>query len=159
MILDGLALARALHILAIVHWIGGVAAVTMIILPHARIVTNPKEALAFFENFERPFARQVRISIALVGLSGIYMLYRLDAWDRFLYPSFWWLHLMVAVWIAFAIMVYVAEPLLLHRRFAELALLQKNRAFALIQRLHVIALLVSTIAVAAGVIGAHGGLP
>ena len=83
------------------------AAVTTIVLPRARRLPDAKDAVAAFETFERRFARQVRVSILLVGLSGVYMLIKLDAWDRFLYASFWWIDLMVAVWVLFALMVYV----------------------------------------------------
>ena len=85
------------------------------------------------------------------------MVYRLDAWSRFQYLSFWWLDLMVAVWTVFAIMIYVLEPLVVHRWFHAFALRDKDRAFSLATRLHAIALTVSTIAIAAGVIGAQGG--
>lgn len=33
---DDIALVRALHVLALIHWIGGVAFVTLIVLPLAR---------------------------------------------------------------------------------------------------------------------------
>jgi uncharacterized membrane protein len=159
MIFDDIALARAIHVLALVHWIGGVTAVTMIILPHARALPHAKDAIAAFEAFERRFAQQVRVSILLVGCSGLYMLIKLDAWDRFRYASFWWMHLMVAVWILFALMVYVVEPLVLHRLFHNFALRRMDDALAMAQRFHVIALLVSALTIAAGVLGAHGGLP
>ena len=158
MIIDDLALARAIHVLALVHWIGGVAVVTTIILPWAREMSDPKDAVAAFEGFEQRFARQARVSILLAGLSGLYMLIKFDAWDRFQYASFWWMHLMVAVWILFAFMIYILEPLAIHRVFHEYALRQKDRAFALATLLHVIALLISVLAIAAGVLGAHGGL-
>src|SRR5581483_9689260 len=128
---DGLTLARAVHVLAIVHWIGGVSAVTTIVLPHARRLGDATAALDAFESFERRFARQARVSILLAGLSGLYMLDALDAWDRFRDPAFWWLHLMVAVWFVFAAMVYAIEPLFLHHRFRAFALSDPGRAFAL----------------------------
>jgi len=158
MVIDDFELARAVHVLAVVHWIGGVAVVTTIVLPVARRLSNPKDAIAAFETFERRFARQVRVSILLVGLSGLYMLMKLDAWDRFLYASFWWMYLMVAMWVLFALMVYVLEPLVLHRLFHEFALRQTQRAFALAIRLHVIALFMSVLTIAAAILGAHGGL-
>jgi uncharacterized membrane protein len=40
--MDDFALARALHVLALVHWIGGVAMVTTIVLPRARVLTNAR---------------------------------------------------------------------------------------------------------------------
>ncbi len=158
MMIDDLALARAIHILALVHWIGGVAAVTTIVLPHARRLPNAKDAIAAFEAFELRFASQARISILLAGLSGVYMLTKLDAWDRFRYASFWWLDLMVAVWTLFALMVYVLEPLAFHRLFHEFALRNKDRAFAVAITLHAVALFFSAFAIGAGVLGAHGGL-
>jgi len=159
MTIDDLALARAVHVLALVHWIGGLAVVTTIVLPHARGLPDAKDAVSAFEAFERRFASQVRVSILLVGLSGLYMLTKLDAWDRFRYAPFWWLDLMVAVWVLFALLVYVLEPLVLHRRFHEFALHDKNRAFAAATGFHAAALLISAFAIVAGVLGAHGGLP
>lgn len=157
MIVDDVALARAIHVLALVHWFGGVAAVTTIVLPRARQCPDAKDAVAAFEAFEQRFAAQARVSILLVGLSGVYMLIKMNAWDRFQYALFWWMHLMVVVWILFALMIYVLEPIAIHRRFHEFALRQKDRAFILAIRLHAIALVVSAIAIGAGVVGAHGG--
>ena len=157
--IDDLALARAIHVLALVHWIGGVAVVTTIVLPRARRMPDAKDAVAALEEFERRFVPQARVSVLLAGLSGAYMLDRLDAWSRFQHASFWWLHLMVVVWGAFALMVYVLEPLVIHRLFHDFALRHKDRAFELATRLHAVALFASVLAIGAGVLGAHGGLP
>jgi uncharacterized membrane protein len=155
---DALTLARAVHVLAVVHWIGGVAVVTTIVLPRARELPDAKEAVAFFEAFERRFATQARISILLAGLSGLYMLIKMNAWDRFQYVSFWWMHLMVVVWLLFAFMIYVIEPFVVHGKFHEVALRQPHHAFAMAQRFHVAALTISVIAIGAAVLGAHGAL-
>jgi hypothetical protein len=45
-----------------------------------------------------------------------------------------------------------------HRLFHDYALRDKDRAFALAIRLHAVALAVSCVAIAAGVLGAHGAL-
>ena len=156
--MDAVTLARAVHILAVVHWIGGVAAVTTIVLPRARELPDAKEAVAFFEEFERRFAGQARVSILLAGLSGLYMLIKMNAWDRFQYAAFWWMHLMVVVWLLFAFMIYVIEPFVVHRKFHELALRQPHCAFAMALRLHMVALTISVIAIGAAVLGAHGAL-
>jgi uncharacterized membrane protein len=159
MMIDDIALAHALHVLALVHWIGGVAVVTTIVLSRARGLPDAGQALAAFAAFERRFAAQVRVSVLLAGLSGFYLLHKLNAWDRFAHIAFWWLHLMVAVWAVFAIMVYVLEPLVIDRLFTAYALRDKERAFALAIRLHVIVLAISALAIVAGVLGARGGLP
>lgn len=156
--LDDLALARAVHVLALVHWIGGVAAVTTIVLPRARRMPDAQAAITAFEDFEGRFAAQARISVLLAGLSGLYMVARLDAWELFRHAAFWWLQLMLAVWFVFALMIYVLEPLAIHRLFHDHALRDKERAFAWAIWLHATALIVSAIAIAAGVLGAHGAL-
>ena len=74
MMIDDFTLARAVHVLALVHWIGGVAVVTTIVLPRARTLPDARAALAAFELFEGRFAAQARVSILLAGLSGFYML-------------------------------------------------------------------------------------
>jgi hypothetical protein len=56
-------------------------------------------------------------------------------------------------------MVFVLEPLIVHRLFHDYALRDKERAFALAIRLHTVAFTVSGVAIAAGVLGAHGALP
>ncbi len=70
MMIDELALARAIHVLALVHWIGGLAVVTTIALPGARGLPNATEAIAAFETFERRFASQVRILLRVLARSA-----------------------------------------------------------------------------------------
>jgi uncharacterized membrane protein len=130
MMIDDFAFARALHVLALVHWIGGVAMVTTIVLPRARALPDAHAALTAFEAFEGRFAAQARFSILLAGLSGFYMLNKMQAWARLLDPTFWWLGLMVVVW-AFALMVFVVEPLIVHRLFHDYARRNKERALTL----------------------------
>ena len=70
--------------------------------------------------------------------------------SRFADPHAWWMHAMVALWLAFAAMLFVVEPLHLHRRMAESP--DPARDFARIERLHRVALAT----VAAAVAGSHG---
>lgn len=158
MMIDGVVLARAIHVLAIVHWIGGVAIVTTIVLPRARKIADPSEAAAAFDVFERPFAFQARISVLLAGLSGAYMLTRMQAWRLLDSTAFWWLDLMIAVWLLFAIMIYILEPLVVHRLFHDAVLRNKNSAFTTAILLHAAALTAAAAAIVAGVLGAAGGL-
>lgn len=158
--MDDLAIARALHVLAIVHWIGGVAMVTLVLLPGlARAVPGP-ERLRLFEMIEGRFAFQARLSTVLAGATGFWMTHRLGAWERFLDPcDYWWMHAMVAIWAVFTIVLFVAEPLFLHRWFHARAMRDSEEAFRLVLRLHRILLSLSLIAVAGAVLGAHGALP
>lgn len=87
--------ARALHVLAIVLWIGGVGLVTTVLLPMLRRMPDPADRRTMFEEVERRFGGQARISIALAGLTGLYMLVRMHLWHRFASPLYWWMHAMV----------------------------------------------------------------
>lgn len=157
--MDTLTLARALHVLAIVHWIGGVAFVTLVLLPALNSSETAATRLATFERIEGRFANQARISTAVAGFTGLYMTYALAAWDRFLHPlQFWWMHAMLLVWAIFTLMLFVAEPLFLHRWFHARAAADPEGTFALIQRMHVVLLTVSLVTILGAVLGAHGGI-
>ena len=58
--MDDIAIARAIHVLAIVIWIGGVAMVTTVVLPLIRRIGAPAARLALFEAVERRFIWQAR---------------------------------------------------------------------------------------------------
>ena len=79
----------------------------------------------------------------------------MDAWGRYL-PQFWWIHLMTLVWAIFTLVLFVLEPLVLHRRFREMATTESDRTFARLHRMHWILLALSLIAVFGTVAGAHG---
>ena len=58
--MNDLAVARALHVAAILIWIGGVAMVTTVLLPAIRRLKGAAERQAFFEAVERRFAWQAQ---------------------------------------------------------------------------------------------------
>ena len=118
---DGLFAARVLHVLAAVFWIGGVAMVTAVLLPAVRRLGTPEERVVFFEQVERGFAAQSRVTTLIVAASGSYLVYRLDWWERFSHLEYWWMHAMVAVWAIFTLILFVLEPLFPHRRLVERA--------------------------------------
>nr|WP_298373979.1 hypothetical protein [uncultured Halomonas sp.] len=150
-----LTLARVVHVLAVVLWIGGVAMVTTVLLPAVKRFKDPSEAVAFFEQVEARFAWQSRITTLTAGASGFYMLHVLG-WQRLLAPQYWWIHAMIAVWGVFTLMLFVFEPLFLHRWFHERATRAPQSTFRMIQRLHWGLLIASLVTVAAAVAGSHG---
>jgi hypothetical protein len=72
----------------------------------------------------------------LTGLTGLYMLIRLDLWDRFLAASFWWMHAMVMVWLLFTLMLFVLEPAFLHRWLLARASTAPESTIGLIEWMH-----------------------
>ena len=153
-----LTVARLLHVLGVVFWIGGVAFVTTVLLPATRRLKTPEERMEFFETVELGFARQARITILITGFSGLYIIYKLNLWQRFLYVEYWWMHAMVAVWFLFALMLFVLEPIWLHQYFIERARRDPDGTFMMVTRMHWLLLAVSLITVAGAVAGSHGYL-
>jgi uncharacterized membrane protein len=157
--MDEIAIARALHVIAVVMWIGGVSFVTTVLLPAVRRLKSPDERVTFFDAIERRFAWQARITTLLAGFTGFYMLIRLDLWGRFQLAAYWWMHAMVILWLIFTTMLFVAEPMFLHRWFDERAKADPEGTFALIERLHRILLTISLVTVLGAVAGSHGLSP
>ena len=151
-------IARALHVLAVVAWIGGVAFVTTVLLPAVRRLKAPQERVQFFEDIESKFAWQARVTTLVVGVSGFYMTHAWDLWARFESASFWWMHAMVIVWAIFSVMLFLAEPLFLHRWFLRQATENPERTFRLIERMHWLLLLISALTVMGAVAGSHGAV-
>ena len=156
--MDSFVLARVLHVLGVVLWIGGVAMVTTVLLPSVRAMAAPEGRLTLFEGIEGRFARQARWTTLITGLSGFYMLHVLHAWDRYTRPEYWWISAMTLVWLIFTLMLFVLEPLVLHRHLRRLAARNPEAAFTTIQRLHWFLLMLSLLTIAGAVSGAHGWL-
>ena len=149
-------IARALHVLAVVIWIGGVSMATTVALPAVRLGDLGEERLHAFQAIERRFVRQARVAVAVVGLTGFYMAWRLDLWDRFRMAQFWWMHAMVCVWLLFVFVLFVAEPFILHRVFDRWATAQPKAAFAWLHRAHWVLLLLSVVTILGAVAGSQG---
>ena len=152
--MDGFTIARVLHVVSILFWIGGVAFVTLVVMPSIRAHYPPRDRLASFHRMEGRFAPQARWWVLLAGASGFWMVWRMDLWSRFADLHFWWMHAMVAVWLIFMLMLFLIEPLFLHRRM--IASLDPARLFARMERMHRILLAASIVAVIGAVGGSHG---
>jgi uncharacterized membrane protein len=149
-------LARALHVLGVVLWIGGVAFVTTVLLPSVRRLKSPAERVEFFEAIEGRFAWQARFTTLLVGASGFYLAHAWNLWERFRLAGFWWMHAMVFVWAVFTAMLFVLEPLVLHRKLLEMSRTDPERTFRRIEIMHWVLLAISLVTVVGAVAGAHG---
>lgn len=153
--IDWLIVARAVHVLAIVHWIGGLLFVTLVILP-SLTETEALRRLTLFDALERRFAMQARFSTLLAGLSGFYMLYSYELFGKIADPRFWWLGAMIGLWAIFTIMLFIAEPLFLHAWFDARARRDPDGAFRVALRGHWVLSSVAVVTVLGGVGGAHG---
>jgi len=132
---------------------------TTVMLPAVRRGDLGDSRLHAFDAIERRFVWQARFAVIVVGLSGLYMLWRLDLWDRFQSATFWWMHAMVCLWLLFAFFLFVAEPFILQRYFRRWATAQPEAAFARLHRAHWVLLILSVVTILGAVAGSHGWSP
>lgn len=148
--------ARVIHVLAIILWIGGVAMVTTVIIPAVKKMKSKEEQIETFEKIEGRFSLQAKITTLLAGISGFYMLYVFNSWERYLDIRHWWLHAMTLVWLLFTLILFILEPLLLHKIFKKYAMENPGKTFQIMHRAHWVLLILSLIATAGAVAGSHG---
>ena len=154
--MSDLTIARAVHILSVVIWIGGVTFVIIVLIPILRRSSFQQDQLTIFNIVENRFATVARIMVLLAGISGFYMTYKLDAWSRFSHAHFFWMHAMVFVWSLFFLALFVIEPFILrnHGRMVKdghsITNLRKT------QIVHSIILVLSLTTLVISVFGAHG---
>lgn len=154
--MDDVVIARALHVLAVVIWIGGVAMATTVALPAVRRGELGANWLQAFQAIEHRFAWQARIAVIIVGLTGFYMTARLDLWGRFRSAQFWWMHAMVCVWLLFTFILFVAEPFIVARHFHKWAATSPRAAFKWLHLAHWVLLALSLITIFGAVAGSRG---
>lgn len=149
-------IARILHVIAVVFWIGGVGFVTTVLIPSIRKTQDPESRLQLFETLEGKFGFQAKLTTLLAGISGVYMLEVMDAWSRYASIEFWWLHLMTFVWGIFTLVLFVLEPLFLHKWFHQQAQKNSDKTFWMLQIMHIVLFSLSLLAIIGAMAGAHG---
>lgn len=152
--MDDFTIARVVHVVSVLLWIGGVAFVTLVLMPSIRGMRAPDDRLSAFHRVEGRFAPQARIWVFLAGASGFWIMWRGEMGYRLVEPRFWWIHAMIAVWLIFAAMLFVIEPLFLHRRMAASPSPAKD--YTRMERMHRLLLAVSAITLVGAVGGSHG---
>ncbi len=155
--MDELTIARAIHIVCVVMWIGGVLFVTTVGLPWVKSLDDPAKGVETFHRIEKAFIGQARITTLITGLSGFTMLYFLDGWDRYLDSAYWWLYAMTILWTLFMLVMYILEPFVLPKIMAKKVQGNPAVALKLVHRVHWVLSLLSLVTVFAAVVGVHGG--
>jgi uncharacterized membrane protein len=149
-------LARVIHVLCVILWIGGVAMITTVLLPVTASMQSAEKKIEFFERIKNRFAAQARYTTLFTGLSGFYMVHILDASSRFTELRYWWMHAMVIVWLLFMFMLYVMEPRVLLSKIKKQAQDNSNKNFKKMQKIHWVLLILSLITVIGATAGSHG---
>lgn len=147
-------LARSFHVAAIVGWIGGVWFVTLVVMPAITRSEPPASRLTAFHQIEQGFSTQAKFWVLLAGASGFWMTHQAGLWSRFADSAYWWMHAMLALWLVFAAMLFVAEPLFLHRRMARSPTPEVD--FARMVMVHRLLSALALVTVLGAMAGAHG---
>jgi uncharacterized membrane protein len=135
---------------------GGVAFVTMVLIPAIRSSSFRGDECYIFNLIENRFAYVARALVILAGMSGFYMIHLLDAWDRFLQIRYFWMHSMLLIWLMFILALFLIEPFFIkdHGRIVK-----DERNFGNLRKtqiLHSIILMLSLFTIFISVLGAHG---
>lgn len=157
--MSDLTLARAIHVVSIVIWMGGVAFVTLVLIPTIKQKAFKENQLEIFNAVENQFSLIAKVMVLLAGLSGFYLTYKLNAWHRFQEIQYFWMHGMVFVWLLFIIALFIVEPLFLkdHGRIIKQGHQIENLHKT--QVLHLVILSLSLFVIFVSVLGAHGAFP
>jgi uncharacterized membrane protein len=146
-------IARALHVLSLIVWIGGLGTVTTVILPVMHHLDSNEQKAWLFDQVERRFRPQARIAWIIVGATGVYMLAWLGAWARFVDVRYWWMDFMIALWVVFGLVLFVAEPLILGPRLRDQ---MTQKMLTRFQILHWSLLIISLLVIGIVVAGIYG---
>lgn len=147
----------AIHVLGVVIWIGGVAFVTMIVFPMIMRMEGSLEKVLFFQGLEHRFARIAKLSVAIVGATGVWLLLITGGWRelftlRGIGPT-----LMLIVWALYTF-VLLFEARLFKVIFSGSAQQDTSKVFFRLSAFHWVVLGLSLLAVGVGVWAGHGGL-
>ncbi len=147
----------AVHVIGVVVWIGGVAFVTMIVFPMLTRMEDSFEKVLFFQGVEHRFAKIAKSSVAVVGLTGGWLLYITGEWRTLFSMVGIGPTLMIIVWF-FYLIVLLFEGKIFKMIFGGRAQQDTKKIFTLLSRFHWIVLGLSLLAVGVGVWAGHGGV-
>ena len=146
----------AIHVLGVVVWIGGVAFVTIIVFPMLLRMEGSLEKMLLFQGIEHRFAKIAKISVAVVGITGAWMLQITGEWRTLFSAGGIGPTLMLIVWI-FYMLVLLFEARLFKVLFRGEAQQDTSRVFFRLSAFHWVVLGLSLLAVGVGVWASHGG--
>ena len=85
-----IALVFWLHMLATVAWLGGLAAIAILVLPVARYVLKPEDQLAFIAGIQKRLEPLAWFSLAILIATGLFQLSVNPHYDGFLSTTGQW---------------------------------------------------------------------
>lgn len=148
---------RALHVLFVVFWLGGVFFVTLVLLPALKPYNNEVRA-TWFKTLENRFACIARFSVVMVLLTGLLLLHAVGFWQNPVSKQWFALYCMMALWSLFAFVLFIAEPFLLPRLLPRIVRRYPDFVFPYrwICVMHYVLSVLSILVVVISILHAHG---
>jgi len=146
----------AVHVLAVVIWIGGVAFVTMIVFPMIMRMEGSLEKVIFFQGMEHRFAKIAKTAVFITGLTGSWLLYLTGEWKILFTVQAIGPTVMLLVWTLY-VLVLLFEAKLFKLIFSGESQQDTAKIFSRLSAFHWVVLALSLLAVAIGVWAGHGG--
>ena len=143
-----------IHVMGVIIWIGGVAFVTTVIFPLMYQTEGSLEKALLFQRVEHRFASMVRWLIAIVGITGFWLLYAKYGFGILAQKHGFGVLIMIFAWALYAV-ILLSERKIFGKIFAEPEKIDMNNAFRIINRMHWALLVISFSAVAGGVWFGH----
>lgn len=148
------------HLLTVILWIGGLAFVTMIVLPMAISTKDPLQKVLVFQRVEHRFAKIARAYNLITGISGFIMMF-LMGWQSVLFTRAGAaLTFMLLVWVFWFVMLWGLEPIVIKKMLDNMAKsgtkMDIDSVFRRLNKLHWFMVAISLAASAAGALVAHG---
>ncbi|MEK6531409.1 MAG: hypothetical protein AABZ23_02815 [Deltaproteobacteria bacterium] len=153
-------LLHIIHVLTVILWIGGLAFVTIIVLPMAIKTPDALQKVLMFQRVEHRFAGLARIYNVITGASGFAMLFMMG-WHRLLFTRAGIaLTVMTMIWVFWFVMLWGLEPIVIKKMLSRMAKegdkMDIDAIFIRLNRMHWFMVVISLVAAAAGAIAAHG---
>ncbi|MBI5642146.1 MAG: hypothetical protein HY954_01575 [Deltaproteobacteria bacterium] len=155
-------LMHIVHLLTVILWIGGLAFVTMIVLPMAIKTPDALQKVLMFQRIEHRFASIARAYNLITGISGFIMMFMMG-WHKLLFTRAGIpLTVMTMVWVFWFVMLFGLEPIIIKKMLENMAKsgaqMDIDGVFKKLNRMHWFMVAISLAAAAAGALVAHGPL-
>jgi len=154
---DGMFLTILLiiHIICVIIWIGGVTFVTMVIFPMMYMTEGSLEKALMFQRVEHRFAGMVKWLVAIVGITGLWILYAKYGFGILVQTRGIGVAIMIFTWTLYTT-ILLSERRIFGRIFADPEKIDMDQALKLINIMHWFLIVISYSAVAGGVWFGHG---
>lgn len=145
-----LAILLILHIICVIVWIGGVTFVTTVIFPVMYMTEGSLEKALMFQRVEHRFSGMVKWLIAIVGITGFWMLSAKYGFGILAQTRGIGIAMMIFAWALYTT-VLLSERKIFGRIFADPEKIDMDHALRLINVMHWSLVMISYSAVAGGV--------